>query len=283
VEAAAERLRNWDIGADAILRLEEQGQIQRALILRAPTSGVVLQRMATAGMRVMPGERLFEIADLSRLWLMVDVFEQDLGAVAQGGDATFEVTVEPGRMRRGSVDFIYPTLDEATRTTRVRLVVDNPDGDLRPGMYATVTLSDVESREVLGVSDLAVLDTGERQMVLVAAGEGRFEPREVIAGRRMAGRIEILDGLVAGERVVTRANFLIDAESNLRATTSGLGAHSGHADAALSTPDATPAPTPPAAQNEAQATGFVREGNSPLDEAAEDEPAAASHSDHEGH
>ncbi|RPH98909.1 MAG: efflux RND transporter periplasmic adaptor subunit [Lysobacterales bacterium] len=228
VQAARERLRNWDISVEAIARLDETGQVQRAVVLHAPADGVVLQRTAITGMRVMAGERLLEIADLSRLWLVVDVFEQDLGAVAQSAEASFETTAEPGRTRTGTVDFIYPVVDESTRTTRVRIVVENPEGTLRPGMYATVTLSDVAPDPVLGVSDLAVLDTGERRLVLVALGEGRFESRDVTTGRRADGRVEILAGLDPGEQVVTRANFLIDAESNLRAASAGLSPHAGH-------------------------------------------------------
>jgi Cu(I)/Ag(I) efflux system membrane fusion protein len=283
VQAARERLRNWDIGADAIARLEETGQIQRALVLHAPAPGVVLQRMATLGMRVMPGERLFEIADLSRLWLMIDVFEQDLGAVAEDAEASFEATAEPGRTRTGSVDFIYPTLDESTRTTRVRLVVDNPDGALRPGMYATVTLSDVDPNPVLGVSDLAVLDTGERQLVLVALGGGRFEPREVRTGRRAERRVEILDGLDPGEHVVTRANFLIDAESNLRAASAGLSPHAGHGDAPVPAAPSTPEAPRPAPQNEPPAEEAGHDAHTPPDQAAGDDPAPQDPSGHKDH
>jgi Cu(I)/Ag(I) efflux system membrane fusion protein len=283
VQAARERLRNWDIGADAIARLEETGQIQRALVLHAPEGGVVLQRMAVLGMRVMPGERLFEIADLSRLWLMIDVFEQDLGAVAQDAAASFEATAEPGHRRTGRVDFIYPTLDESTRTTRVRLLVDNPDGALRPGMYATVTLSDVDPNPVLGVSDLAVLDTGERQLVLVALGGGRFAPREVRTGRRAERRVEILDGLDPGEHVVTRANFLIDAESNLRAASAGLSPHAGHGAAPVPTPPSTPAATPPASKNEPPAEEAGHDAHTPPDKAAGDDPAPQDPSGHKDH
>lgn len=283
VQAARERMRNWDIGAAAVSRLEETGQIQRALVLHAPNGGVVLQRMATLGMRVMPGERLFDIADLSSLWLLADVFEQDLGAVALGADASFEVTSEPGRQRIGKVDFIYPTLDESTRTTRVRLVVDNPDGALRPGMYATVALRDVDPKPVLSVPDLAVLDTGKRQVVLVALGEGRFESREVRAGRRAEERVEILDGLDPGEHVVTRANFLIDAESNLRSATAGLSPHGDHSDASTSTPATTPSAAPPASQNESHDEPGGHDGHTLPGRAEDPEPASRDHSGHREH
>jgi Cu(I)/Ag(I) efflux system membrane fusion protein len=283
VQAARERLRNWDVGADAITRLEETGQIQRALILHAPTRGVVLQRMATLGMRVMPGERLFEIGDLSTLWLMADVFEQDLDAVAIGVQASFAVPSQPGRPRIGKVDFIYPMLDEPTRTTRVRLVVDNADGALRPDMYATVDLSNVDSTPVLSVPDLAVLDTGQRQVVLVALGEGRFQSREVRTGRRAEERVEIMEGLEPGEQVVTRANFLIDAESNLRSATAGLSPHGGHGDTPASAPTATPAAAPPAPQNEQYDEPGGHDGHGLPGTARDAETASSDHSGHEDH
>lgn len=227
VTAARERLRNWDIGPEAIARLEKTGEIRRTLVLTAPADGVVLERMATLGMRVMPGERLFEIADLSEVWLLADVFEQDLSAITIGSEAAIEVTSEPGRRRAGRVEFIYPTLNEMTRTTQVRVVIDNRDGALRPGMFATAEISSTGEANVLSVSSLALLDTGERQLVFVDAGAGRFQPREVRGGRRADGRIEILAGLAEGDKVVTRANFLIDAESNLRSAIGGLSPHSG--------------------------------------------------------
>ncbi|MBB5014970.1 efflux RND transporter periplasmic adaptor subunit [Rehaibacterium terrae] len=227
LDAARQRLRNWDIPAAAIARLERTGEVRRTLVLPAPVDGVVLQRMATLGMRTMPGERLFELADLSELWLMIDVFEQDLDAAVPGAGVAIEVAAEPGQPRDGRIDFVYPVLDEDTRTTRVRVRVDNADGRLRPGMFATATLQAGDDAPTLSVPDSAVLDTGLRQLVIVARGSGRFEPREVRAGRRAEGRIEILDGLAHDERVVTRANFLIDAESNLRAAVTGLAP--GHA------------------------------------------------------
>ena len=226
--AARDRLRNWDIGKDAIARLEQTGEIRRTLVLTAPADGIVLERMATLGMRVMPGERLFEIANLSKMWLLADVFEQDLSAVTTGSDVLIEVASEPGRVRKGRVEFVYPTLNEMTRTTQVRVVIDNADGALRPGMFATAVISSTGVTDVVSVPSLALLDTGERQLVFVEAGTGRFQPRTVVAGRRADGRIEVVSGLATGEKVVTRANFLIDAESNLRSAIGGLSPHAGH-------------------------------------------------------
>jgi len=276
VAAARDRLRNWDIGPQAIARLEKTGEIRRTLVLTAPADGVVLERMATLGMRVMPGERLFEIADLSEVWLLADVFEQDLSAITVGGEAAIEVASEPGRRRAGRVEFIYPTLNEMTRTTQVRVVIDNRDRALRPGMFATAEISSTGEASVLSVSSLALLDTGERQLVFVDAGAGRFQPREVRGGRRADGRIEILAGLAEGDKVVTRANFLIDAESNLRSAIGGLSPHAGHGETRkpVAEPDHNGNGSPMQMPDAAGAPGAGT---------ASHEPVVEDHQGHEGH
>lgn len=228
IEAARERLRSWDIAEADIRALEQTGRVQRTLTLYAPGSGIVTSRMATLGMRVMSGAPLFEIADLSLVWLLIDVYEQDLPAVRVGADAAIEIAAEPGRTRHGQVEFVYPTLNEMTRTTQVRVVVDNADGELSPGMFATATLRSDDGAPVVSVPTLALLDSGERQLVFIDAGGGRYVPREVTAGRRADDRVEVLGGLEAGEPVVTRANFLLDAESNLRSAVAGLSPHGSH-------------------------------------------------------
>jgi Cu(I)/Ag(I) efflux system membrane fusion protein len=172
----------------------------------------------------MPGEPLFRIADLSRVWLIGDVFEQDLALVRVGTKATLAVSAFPDRTFPGEVTFIYPTLNAETRTARVRIELANPQVQLRPGMYGTVLIDAGPKREVLTVPDSAVIDSGTRQVVLVALGEGRFEPRDVKLGSRGDGFIEVLSGVKDGESVVTRANFLIDSESNLKAALSGFAA-----------------------------------------------------------
>jgi Cu/Ag efflux protein CusF len=177
-----------------------------------------------AGMRFMPGEALFQIADLSTVWLIGDVFEQDLALVKRGAKAILRVDAFPDQTFPGQVTFIYPTMNTETRTARVRIELANPDGQLRPGMYGTVQIGGGAARDVLVVPDSAVIDSGARQTVLVAKGEGRFEPREVKLGARAGGLVEVLSGLKDGESVVTRANFLIDAESNLKAALGGMNA-----------------------------------------------------------
>jgi Cu(I)/Ag(I) efflux system membrane fusion protein len=222
--AALERLRNWDISEQQIARLRETGEPRRTLTLMAPASGVIVKDPPVAGMRFMPGEPLFRIADLSRVWLIGDVFEQDLALVRAGTRATLSVGAYPDRTFPGEVTFIYPTLNAETRTARVRIELANPQGQLKPGMYGTVQIDAGPKREVLTVPDSAVIDSGTRQVVLVSLGEGRFEPRDVKVGARGGGFVEVLSGVKEGESVVTRANFLIDSESNLRAALSGFNA-----------------------------------------------------------
>jgi len=222
--AALERLRNWDISEEQIARLRQGGEPRRTLTLTAPASGVIVKDPPVAGMRFMPGEALFKIADLSRVWLIADVFEQDLSQVRIGSRATLGVSAVPDRTFPGEVTFIYPLLNAETRTARVRIELANPQGQLRPGMYGTVQIDTGPKLEVLTVPDSAVIDSGTRQVVLVAMGEGRFEPREVRLGNRGEGFVEVLSGVKDGESVVTRANFLIDSESNLKAALGGFAA-----------------------------------------------------------
>ena len=198
--------------------------MRRTLTLTAPASGVIVKDPPIAGMRFMPGEPLFKIADLSRVWLIADVFEQDLALVRVGTRGTITVDAYSDKAFPGEVTFIYPTLNPDTRTARVRIELANPQGQLRPGMYGTVQIDAGPKRAVLTVPDSAVIDSGTRQTVLVALGEGRFEPRAVKLGTRGEGFVEVLSGVKDGEMVVTRANFLIDSESNLKAALSGFNA-----------------------------------------------------------
>ena len=222
--AALERLRNWDISEQQLARLREGGELRRTLTLTAPASGVIIKDPPVAGMRFMPGEALFKIADLSRVWLIGDVFEQDLPLVRVGTRGSITVSAYSDKAFPGEVTFIYPTLNTETRTARVRIELANPQGQLKPGMYGTVQIEAGPKREVLAVPDSAVIDSGTRQVVLVALGEGRFEPRDVKLGARGEGFVEVLSGVKDGESVVTRANFLIDSESNLKAALSGFTA-----------------------------------------------------------
>ncbi len=212
------RLRNWGVPAGEIARLKAGGKPAHDLAITAPTDGVVLEKTALEGMRFGPGDPLYRIADLSSVWLYAEVFEQDLRRIRVGDAATASFAAMPGRSFGGKVAFVPPTLEAATRTARVRIELANPDGALRPSLYGSVEIAaPVGQSAVLAVPDSAVLDTGARQTVLIDRGEGRFEPRAVKLGARADGYVEITEGLAEGEAVVTRANFLIDAESNLRA------------------------------------------------------------------
>ncbi len=222
-EAALQRLQNWDISADQIKRLERTGTVTRTLTLRAPADGTVMEKMAVEGIHFTAGDPLYRIADLSTVWVNADAFEQDIGALRDGQEAKIEVNAYPGATFSGRVDFIYPTVSQETRTGKVRIVVRNTDGRLKIGMYANVAFeTGIGDRPVLAVPDSAVIDSGTRQIVLIDRGGGRFEPREVKLGAHADGFYEVRQGLAAGERVVVSANFLIDAESNLRAALKGF-------------------------------------------------------------
>jgi Cu(I)/Ag(I) efflux system membrane fusion protein len=188
----------------------------------SPRDGIVLQRNAVDGMRAQPGDVLFRIADISQVWATVDVAERDLGSVAVGQPVSVRARSYAGRMFNGTISVIYPQVNKETRTARVRIELANADLVLLPDMYVDAEIDTGTPAAVLAVAESAVLDTGSRQAVLVDMGQGRFEPREVKLGRRGDGYVEIRDGLVERESVVTSANFLIDAESNLKAALKGF-------------------------------------------------------------
>jgi Cu(I)/Ag(I) efflux system membrane fusion protein len=224
VDSALQRLRNWDISEAELRRLQQEGKARQSLTLRAQASGVVLEKRAVAGMRFMPGEMLYQIADLSSVWVLADVFEQELGLVRLGQSVKIRVDAYPDQVFTGKVTFIYPVVMPETRTARVRIELPNPAGLLKPAMYARVEIASDRGRgKMLAVPDSAVLDTGARQLVLVQRGEGAFEPRPLRLGMRSDGYIEVLEGIDVGETVVVSANFLIDAESNLKAALGAFG------------------------------------------------------------
>lgn len=217
-ESALNRLRNWDIPEEQIKQLRTRGSASKTMNVVAPVSGVILEKTAIQGMRFMPGEMLYRIADLSTVWVVADIFEQDMGMVREGQSAEVTLSAMPGKVFSGKVSFIYPTLTAETRTVKVRIEMPNSEGTLRPALYATVQLAaPKDGGSVITVADSAVLDSGSRQVVLVERGEGLYEPRPVRIGGKGSGYVEILDGLKEGEKVVVRANFLIDAEANLKA------------------------------------------------------------------
>lgn len=236
-ESSLQRLKNWDISEEQIRALAKSGESKRTLTLRSPVAGVITQKTVQQGMRFMPGEPLYQVADLSTVWVVADVFEQDIGLVKTGATATVRLNAYPDKVFTGTVTYVYPTLQATTRTVPVRVELANPGLLLKPAMFAQVELSASAKDAVVTVPTAAVIDSGTRQMVLIQHGEGRFEPREVTLGARGDDDVEVLDGVREGEPVVVAANFLIDAESNLKAAVGGFG-HAGHATAATSEPEA---------------------------------------------
>jgi Cu(I)/Ag(I) efflux system membrane fusion protein len=226
--AALSRLKKWDISADQLARLQRTGTATRTLTLSAPIGGIVMEKTALQGLHFGAGDMLYRIVDLTTVWLLAEVFEQDLAQIRPDQSAKITVQAYPGRVFEGRVAFIYPTVNAQTRTAKLRIEVPNPDLLLKTDMYATVEIAaPIEIASVLAVPDSAVLDTGTRQTVLVDRGEGRFEPRAVSLGARADGYAAVLEGLRVGEKVVTGANFLIDAESNLRAALQAFMAPEG--------------------------------------------------------
>lgn len=238
-EDALRRLRNWEISEQELQALRQDGTPRRVVTYRSAVDGVILSKPGIEGMRFMSGEVLYEIADLSSVWVLADVAEQDIGLIRVGQDAALTIVAYPGDIFSGRVTFVYPTINAATRTAKVRIELANPNGLLKPAMFASAEfITDPADGEVLRVPDSAVLDSGSRQLVLVRREEGMFEPRTIRLGARGDGYAEVIEGIEAGEQVVVRANFLIDAESNLKAAVESLGAHGGHASPA----DAATAP-----------------------------------------
>ena len=217
VEASRRRLSYWDISGEQIDRLERTGEVTKTLALNAPVDGIVLDKMVVAGQAVMPGMKLYRIADLSTVWIEGAVFEQDLGLVRVGAQVRAEFTAYPGRSFTGKISFVWPTVDDSSRSGRIRVAFPNRGGELRPGMYATLLLDAVVSRDAVNVPAEAVVQTGERNLVFVVGPSGALEPREVVLGARAGDRFQVDSGLAAGERIVASANFLVDAESRLTA------------------------------------------------------------------
>ena len=240
-QSSLARLRNWDLAPEQVAALVKTGQASRTITFRSPVSGVVTEKKALQGMRFMPGEMLYQVTDLSSVWVVADVFEQDIGLVKPGAKASVKINAYPDRVFEGRISYVYPTLKAETRSVPVRIELANPGQLLKPAMFAQVELPVGGTAPVLTVPDSAVIDSGTRRIVLVQAGEGRFEPREVRLGARSGSYVEVLDGVRDGEQVVVAANFLIDAESNLKAAVGGLGGHAGHGSPAKGAAAAAPA------------------------------------------
>ena len=216
LEAARRRLGYWDVPKEAIEQLERTGEVHRALTLRSPISGVVTVKNVVEGARIGPSDIPFEITDLSRVWVLVDVYEAELGRAKVGMSADLTTQASPGKTFKGRIVFVDPVMDPKTRTAKARLEFPNPAGELKPEMFGEVLIKG-QGRKGLLVPIDAVLDAGTSKVAFIALGEGKFEPREVSTGTTVGEQVEIRSGLKAGEEVVVRANFLVDSESRLKA------------------------------------------------------------------
>lgn len=228
LEASRTRLKLLGMSDAEIAEIERSGTVRRLVTVTAPKGGTVINRGVTEGTAVDPSTEILTLVDLSRVWVIAEVAEVDAASIGTGTAATLTFTAFGPEPMMARVDFVYPTLTEGTRTVRVRLSIPNARGRLRPGMYGSAEFPGV-SREGITVKRDAVVDTGQSQHVFVLTSQNTFEPRPIKVGAQLADRIEVLQGLVAGERVVTSGVFLMDSESRLRA--SGGSGHSGHAGA----------------------------------------------------
>jgi len=245
VRSSSERLRNLGIAAEDLPRTRDGAVPRRNLVLRAERDGVVLEKAARVGMRFMPGEALYQLADLSTLWLIGSVSEQDVALVRVGARATVTTVAYPGRTFAGTVTFVSPVMQPETRTVQVRIELANREGLLKPAMFGSVDLSATQPAASVAVLESAILDTGTRRLVLVDRGGGEFEARSVETGIHADGYSEVLSGVAEGERVVVDGNFLIDSESNLRAAIGDVGAHSHESGTAPGNPASAVPPRDP--------------------------------------
>jgi Cu(I)/Ag(I) efflux system membrane fusion protein/cobalt-zinc-cadmium efflux system membrane fusion protein len=223
VVAARRRLQLSDFPLDELAALDARREAPDTLVFKSPADGVVIDKQALKGSRVMPGQTLYKIADLSKVWVEADIYEAELPLVKNGGRAIVTLDAYPGERFTGQVLYIYPYVDEKTRTNKVRFAFMNGDGRLKPGMYANVEIGTAPGTGIVVPTD-AVLDSGSEQIVFVSKGDGHFEPRRVKAGRRLGSDMQILEGLKDGDEIATGATFFLDSESQLRASLQGFDA-----------------------------------------------------------
>jgi multidrug efflux pump subunit AcrA (membrane-fusion protein) len=215
--AARQRLLYWDLSEDQIHSLEKTGAVHKTLVVRSPANGVVIAKEAVDGHYTKAGMHLYEIADLSKVWVDVEVYEYELPFVHKGMAASMELSYLPGTRFEGKVLFIYPFLNPKTRTAKLRLTFDNPEMQLKPDMYANVYIESMVDPAALVIPQEAVIDSGVRKLVFVSRGGGKFEPRDVKLGLEGADNTyQVLGGLTEGDVIVTSAQFMFDSESRLR-------------------------------------------------------------------
>ena len=217
-EAAKQRLLLWDISESQIKTIAKTGKPIRTLSIESPVNGAVIQKNVVLGMRVMPGDKMFDIADLSTVWVVADLYESQMAQVGIGQKVSISFDNFPGKVIASTIDFVAPVLTGETRTVRVRCTIPNADSQLKPQMFAAMEIR-IDLGEKLAVPDDAVIDTGTRKIVYVDRGEGLFEPREVLTGIKSGGLTELTQGVKVGEKVAIAANFLIDSEAQLKGIT----------------------------------------------------------------
>lgn len=229
IQSARTRLEYWDIQEPEIKALEERGTPRKTMAFYSPVDGIVVEKMVLQGQSVMSGMDLFKIADLSQVWVLADIYQYELPWVKVGQTAEIEISYLPDRTFKGTITFIYPYLNMESKTAKVRIEVPNTSSfDLKPDMFATVKIHSPIVLEAVAVPNQAVIRSGERNIVVVALGGGYFDPREVKTGVLADGFVQILEGVKAGEKIVTSSQFLIDSESNLKAAIGLMSGHAGH-------------------------------------------------------
>lgn len=285
-DSSRERLRLWDISEEQIKEIEERGTPTKNLTLYAPYDGFVLARNAYPKQRVTPETELYSIADLSTVWVLADVYEFEAPQIRLGQTATMTLAYYPGRSFKGKVTYIYPQLDNTTRTLKVRVEFPNPDFALKPDMYANVELKIDYGKQII-VPQEAVLDSGSEQLVFIAHDGGYFEPRKVQLGAKLDNKVIVLAGLKKGERVVTSANFLVDSESKLKSAAGGMGmpgmSHGGGGAASPGgqKPSGGTPPAPPKQEDHSQHQPDAPSQATPEDHSQHQQPGAGA--DHKQH
>lgn len=230
LKAATQRLLYWDITDKQIAELKRTRQVKRTMTLYSPQEGIVVHKAVFDGAHIQSGQHLYRIVELSRVWIYADIYEYELPWVKVGQDVEVELSYLPGKTFLGKVTYIYPFLEPKTRTVKVRMIFDNPEQELKPEMYANVKIDAPVSRDGLVVPVQSVIHSGERKVIVVSLGEGRFQPREIEVGVEAGGFYQVLSGVREGERIVTSGQFLIDSESNLKAAVSSLTSTSSEED-----------------------------------------------------
>ena len=226
--AAHNRLQLWDVPQAEIEQLKKTGKVKRAVTFNSPAEGFIVEKMAVQGMYITPEMELYRIIDLSRLWIIVTLYEYDLAVISEGDEAVISLPYDPEKSFTGKISYIYPEIEEETRTAKARIEIDNQEQRFKPGMFANVEMKKNLGESVI-VPDDAVLDTGTRSIVFVKTDISHFEPREVKVGPRVEDNIIILSGLDGGEDIVVSAHFLIDAESKFQAAIrKGAPSQAGH-------------------------------------------------------